>query len=157
MKIILASLLLSGLVFSASAQIVTNQPARFKTKIVLHGGKAGQGGAVASAFDFAPEDTYPGKESPRKVLTVSTPGDELGLSWEFVGRNGDKDVYRFTFTRTTKMGASAKTTTSFSKEVEFDGHQSVIFEDDLHTVIIESPTEKELKDARPKREPKPHA
>lgn len=158
MKLILASLLLSGFILSATAQIVTNQPARFKTKIILHEGKVGsEGGALDSAFDFAPEYTYPGKESPKTVLTVSNSTDELRLSWEFVGRNRDKDVYRFTVRRTTKTGVPGKVTTSATKEISFDGRQAVIFEDDLHIIIIESPSKKDLIDEMPKREPKPHA
>ena len=63
---------------------------------------------------------------------------------------GSKDVYQFTFARTMKGGSSLKTTSS--KEVLFDGKRAVIFEDELHTVIIESPSEQDLKDASPRKQ-----
>ena len=151
MKIIFASLLLSVLVFSASAQIETNKPARFKTKVIRYDGKIGSG-TSGSTINFAPESTYPGNGGADEV---TTPGHESELRCTFVGRNGNKDVYHFVFTRMTKAGVSTKMTTV--KDISFDGHPIVIFEDDLHTVIIESPTEKELNDARPKHKPKPHA
>ena len=77
--------------------------------------------------------------------TVTNPGYESDLKWVFLGRNGDKDVYRFSFTRRTKVNSPDKTTTS--KEVLFEGRRSIVFEDDLHAVIIESPSEQDLKTA----------
>jgi hypothetical protein len=38
----------------------------------------------------------------------------------------------------TKAGSSGKVTTS--KEIQFDGKQIIDFEDDLHTVVMESPS-----------------
>lgn len=147
MKTILLSLLLSGFVFSAGAQIVTNQPARFKTKIVSYEGKIGSS-SFGSSINPSPELTAPGTEGTDEI---TSPGRESKLVWKFVGRNGGKDAYRFTFTRMIKAGVSFKTTDS--KEISFDGRRIVVFQDDLHTVIIESPSEKELRDTRPK----PHA
>jgi hypothetical protein len=65
------------------------------------------------------------------------------LKWTFIGRNGSKDVWHFTFTRMTKAGSSDKTTTA--REIQFDGKQIVVFKDDLHTVIMESPSTEDLK------------
>lgn len=151
MKTLLALLVLAGFVFSASAQINTNQPARFKTKVVSYEGKIGSG-AFDTSICPTPSALLPGNGGTDEV---TTPGHESKLVWKFVGRNGGKDFYQFSFTRMTKAGVSVKTTDS--KEISFDGRRIVIFKDDFHTVIIDSPSEKELKDARPKREPKPHA
>jgi hypothetical protein len=147
MKMLLTFLLLLGFVFGASAQIVTNQSARLKTKVVFYEGKIGSG-IMGSSIDPSPEDTMPGS----KVRNEDTSGGQKSeLAWTFVGRSGDKDVYHFTFSRMTKAGVSAKVTTS--KDVLFDGRRAVIFEDDLHTVLIESPTAEDLKQAA---EQQPH-
>ena len=130
-------LVLLGTIFSASAQLVTNQPSRFKTKVVSYEGKIGSV-INGSAVGFVPNDPGTG------MVTIS--GHESELKWTFVGRNGDKDVYRFTFTRKTKAGASDKTTTS--KEIQFDGKQVIVFEDDLHAVVMESPSAEDLKSAQ---------
>ena len=140
MKILFLSLVLIGLTFCATAQISTNQPSRFKTKVISYEGKIGSG-VNGSAVSFVPADPGTGGGD-----TVTSPGHESELKWSFVGRNGDKDVYRFTFTRMTKAGSSNKTTTS--KEVQFDGKQVIVFEDDLHTVVMESPGAEDLKTAQ---------
>src|SRR5450432_3616914 len=92
-------LVLLGTIFSASAQLVTNQPSRFKTKVVSYEGKIGSV-INGSAVGFVPNDPGTG------MVTIS--GHESELKWTFVGRNGDKDVYRFTFTSMTKAGVSDK-------------------------------------------------
>jgi len=140
MKILFLSIILIGLTFCAAAQISTNQPSRFKTKVISYEGKVGSG-VNSSAVSFVPADPGTGEGD-----TVTTSGRESELKWAFVGRNGDQDVYRFTFTRMTKAGLSGKTTTS--KEIQFDGKQIIIFEDDLHTVVIESPSAEDLKTAQ---------
>lgn len=139
MKTILLSIVLIALTFCASAQIVTNQPARLKTKVISYEGKIGSG-VKTTSIDLASDNTYPGGGGGD---ANTTPGKEHELKWSFVGRNGDKDVYRFTFTRMTKASSSDKITTS--KEVQFDGKQIIVFEDDLHAVVMESPSEKDLK------------
>lgn len=139
MKTILLSLLLVGFVFSAGAQIDTNKPARFKTKVVCSDGKKSSGGSTTS-INPSPDATSPGTEN---IDAGTSPGREYELKWKYIGRRGGKDLYHFTFTRRTKVGAPGKTTSA--KDVLFDGHQEKIFEDDLHTVIIDSPSEKDLK------------
>ena len=140
MKTILFSFVLIGLTFCANAQLVTNQPSRLKTKVICYEGKIGSG-VNGSAVGFVPNDPGTGGSD-----TVTTSGHESELKWTFVGRNGDKDVYRFTFTRLTKAGSPNKTTSS--KEVQFVGKQIIAFEDDLHTVVIESPSAEDLKKAK---------
>jgi len=140
MKIFLLSIVLFALTFCATAQISTNQPSRFKTKVVSYEGKIGSG-VNGSVVSFVPNDPGTGGGD-----TVTTSGHESELKWSFVGRNGDKDVYRFTFTRMTKVGSSNKTTTS--KEIQFVGKQIIVFEDDLHTVVMESPSAEDLKSAQ---------
>ena len=148
MKAILSLLLLVGFVFSAGAQIDTNKPARFKTKIVSYELKAGSGLTNSSNTSLGPtpEEISPGAES---TDVITSPGRESELKWKYIGRMGGKDVYHFSFTRTEKNGA---TKTGSSKEVLFDGKQAVIFEDELHRVIIDSPSEQDLKDAAPRKQ-----
>jgi hypothetical protein len=143
MKTTLALLLLFGWVFSAGAQVDTNKPARFKTKVVCSEGTNGSGGSSIS-INPSPEATLPNAENTH---AVTSPGKECELKYKYMGRSGDKDVYHFTFTRMTKAGAREKTTDT--KDILFDGHQTKVFEDDLHRVIIDSPDEKDLK--TPKR------
>src|SRR5476649_1275111 len=113
MKTIIIAAILLGTIFYASAQLVTNQPSRFKTKVVSSFGKNGSG-ASGSIVSFVPIESGTGGSD-----TVTTSGHESELKWTFIGRNQDKDVYRFIFTRMTKAGSSDKTTTS--KEIQFDG------------------------------------
>jgi len=89
-----------------------------------------------------PEGTAAGNET--KDIGTSA-GREYELAWKFLGRKEHKDVYQFTFTRMPKAGVLDKITTS--KEVLFEGKRVIVFEDDLHTVIIESPSEADLKEA----------
>jgi len=140
MKTILLSIVLAGLAFFADAQISTNQPSRFKTKVIAYEGKIGSG-VNGSTVSFVPNNPGTGWSD-----TVTSPGQESELKWTFVGRNGDKDVYRFTFTRMTNVGTSNKSTTS--KEIQFDGKQILVFEDELHAVVMESPSQEELKAAK---------
>jgi hypothetical protein len=142
MKTIVFSIVLIGLTFCASAQISTNQPARLKTKVISYEGKISSG-ARGVEINFAPESTYPGNGGSD---TVTSSGHESELKWTFVGRNGNKDVYRFTFTRKTKKDSSSQTTTS--KEIQFNGKQVIVFEDELHTVVMEGLSEEDLKTAK---------
>jgi hypothetical protein len=139
MKRLLVTIVLLGIAFSATAQIVTNQPARFKNKVTCYEGKIGSGGSTGT-IDYA-VDNYPGTTVTTDKVT--SPGKESELKWTFVGRNGSKDVYRFTFTRLTKPSASFQTTDS--KEVQFEGKPIVVFEDALHAVVMESPSAEDLK------------
>jgi hypothetical protein len=141
MKVLLSFLLLLGFAFSAAAQIDTNKPARFKTKVVFNDAR-NNGGEVATSISPSPEGTAPGSEVKD---TGTSPGREYELAWKFLGQKGDKDIYRFTFTRMTKAGVLSKTTTS--KVVAFNGKRLVVFDEELHEVILESPTESELKKA----------
>jgi hypothetical protein len=140
MKTFLLSIVSIALTCCATAQISTNQPSRFKTKVVSYEGKIGSG-VNGRAVSFVPNDPGTGGGD-----TVTTSGHESELKWSFVGRNGDKDVYHFTFTRMTKAGSSDKTTTL--KEIQFDGKQIIVFEDDLHAVVMESQSEADLKSAQ---------
>jgi hypothetical protein len=139
MKMILCSFALMALTCCARAQLVTNQPARLETKIISSEGKIGPG-VNGSSINAGPDSTFPGN---MEKDTVTSPGHESELQWTFVGRNRDKDVYRFTFTRFTKSGSTNKTTTS--KEVQFDGKRIIVFEDGFHAVVMESPSEEDLK------------
>jgi hypothetical protein len=147
-KTVVIFLLLVGLVGSAGAQVVTNKTARLKTKVVLSEARS-IGGAVMTSIGPSPEGTAVGNEVKD---TGTSAGHEYELGWKFVGRNGDKDIYRFTFTFThmTKSGYSSETTTA--KEVLFDGKKTTVFEDQFHTVIIESPSEKDLKDIEARKQ-----
>ena len=151
MKTIVAVLFLVGFVFSAGAQGVdTNKPARFKTKVVCDSTK----GSLGITGSMAPT---PGAISPGTEYTDAgtNPGREYELKWKYIGRQGNKDLYHFTFTRVTKAGETGKTTDI--KDVLFDGHPMKIFEDDLHKVTIESPSEKDLDELTPKAESRPRA
>jgi hypothetical protein len=139
MKTIWVILLLVGVAFSATAQIDTNKPARFKTKIVLFEGKNGADGSSIT-ISPSPEGTSSGNEV---IDAGTTAGREYELKWKYIGRAGDKDSYHFTFTRMTKAGSSAKTNTS--KDILFNGTKAMLFEDELHKVTLETPSEKDLK------------
>ena len=139
MKRPLVTVVLLGIAFSATAQMVTNQPARFKNKVTCYEGKIGSG-VGSGSIDYAVNNN-PGTSVT--TTKVTSPGKESELRWTFVGRNAGKDVYRFTFTRQTKPDSSLKTTDS--KEVQFEAKPIVVFEDALHTVVMESPSAEDLK------------
>jgi hypothetical protein len=152
MKTTLAILFLAGFVFATGAQNVdTNQPARFKVKVVNDSTKGSLG--VTTAIAPIPEAISPGTENTDVGTNL---GKEYELKWKYIGRSGSKDLYHFSFTRMTKAGALGKTTET--KDVLFDGHRAKLFEDDLHIVIIDSPSQKDLDESTPKKAgSQPHA
>jgi hypothetical protein len=131
-----------GFAFASVAQIDTNQPARFKTKVVSYEGKVGSG-TSSSAISPTPSAIFP-KNETRNIIT--SPGHESDLRWFFLGRDGNKDVYHFTFTRMTNVNSSVKTTTS--RDCSFEGRPVIVFTDNLHTVVMESPGKKDIGAAR---------
>ena len=140
MKTLLLVIALAGVAFCASAQNSTNQPARFKAKVISYEGKEGSG-VSSSATDGVPNE--PGSV---QTDTVTSPGHESELKWWFVGRDGGKDVYHFTFKRMAKSGSTNQTTSA--TDVSFAGKKIIVFQDDLHCVVMETPAEDDLKPAR---------
>ena len=140
MKTLLFSIVLVGLTFCASAQISTNEPSRFKIKVVSYQGKEGSGVSGSAMSGVPNEPGYVGSD------TVTSPGHESELKWFFVGRNGTNDVYHFTFKRMTKSVSPNQTTSS--KDIQFAGEKIIVFQDDLHCVVVESPSEEDLKSVR---------
>jgi hypothetical protein len=138
MKIAAALVLALGLVFSAKAELATNQPARLKNKITCYDGKIGSANSTKS-INFVADD-HPGTTGSQIETTA---GKESELHWTYLGQNGSKDVYSFTFTRKTK--ADSPQTTTDTKRVQFEGKRVVVFEDPLHAVVMEPPSAEELK------------
>jgi hypothetical protein len=141
MKTILLFLVLAGFTFNGSAQNLTSQTtARLKFKVTCFEGKLDSG---PSGICSEPDTVSPGVV---ESIAITSSGMTNTLTWAFVGRNEGKDVYRFSFMRMTKAGVSGQT--AASKEVQFDGKQVIIFQDDLYRVVMESPTEEDLKKAQ---------
>ena len=136
MKTIL-TLIFVGFVLSTSAQIDTNKPARFKTKIAC----SEVGGGSSVGIDPSPEVSALGSEYTH---VTTAPQKDTELKCKYVGREKGSDIYEFTFSVTTKVGVVSKTTTH--KQVPFDGKRIVVFNDEHYSVIIESPSEQDLKD-----------
>ena len=137
MKTLLLAVALFGMAFCASAQISTNEPSRFKIKVVSYQGKEGSGVSGSAMSGVPNEPGYVGSD------TVTSPGHESELKWWFVGRNGGKDVYHFTCKRMPKSGSTNQTTSA--KDVSFVGEKIIVFQDDLHCVVMETPGEDDLK------------
>lgn len=138
MKTILLFLILVGFTFSGSAQNLTSQTtARLKFKVTCFEGKLDSGPSSICS------EPYTVSTGVVESIAITLSGMTNELTWGFVGRNEGKDVYRFSFKRMTKAGLSSQT--AASKEVQFDGKQVIIFEDDLYRVVMESPTEEDLK------------
>jgi len=137
MRTIIALLLLVGVTFSVPAQLATNVSAQFKTRVIC---KTGFSTTVTA--NPSPASTSVGFES--KDIGTS-PGHEYQLVWKFMGRKNDKDVYHFTFTRTTKAEGTSRIQTTASKDVPFGGHLVTIFKDDNFTITFDTPAEKDSK------------
>lgn len=133
MKLIAVSIILLGIIFCASAQLMTNQPARLKFKVIENY----YSGESASFLCPTPDAIMPGNSGEN---AVTSPGHEHKLKWTFIGRNQNTDVYNFTFTRTTKTGEQTT-----SKKIQFEGKQVTVFKDEFHTVIMETPSAEDLK------------
>lgn len=143
MKNFLFILALLGLTLSATAQISTSEPARLKTKVTCFEGKTNA--AVANiGVNLAPETIFPNKVQNNSLTTHGAQASEL--TWKFVWRENEYDVYRFTFKRFTEPGASNQVTTT--KEIRFNGKTVVVFKDQLHTVVLELPGDADLKAAQ---------
>jgi len=141
MKTILLFLILVGFTFSGSAQNLTSQTtARLKFKVTCFEGKLDSGPSSICS------EPYTVSTGVVESIAITLSGMTNELTWGFVGRNEGKDVYRFSFKHMTKAGLSSQT--AASKEVQFDGKQVIIFEDDLYRVVMESPTEDDLKKAQ---------
>jgi len=143
MKTLLVSILLSGLVLSASAQLITNVTSKLKTKITLIEGKGTKHGSSAAYINLVTEGKF--KPDARDKIIKGT-RDSSELHYRLLGKNQGKDIYHFSFTRFTTTNSTSNTTTS--KEVQFDGKRVVVFEDELHTVIMESPSPADLKEGQ---------
>jgi hypothetical protein len=134
-----------ALALQAGAELITNLPARLACKVEWHDkGSTGTGG---SSVDPSPGAIYPGNSMED---TCTTRGYEYDLKWAFLGRDGNHDVYRFTFIRDTKQRGGPPIQTTTTKDVPFDGKEVVVFDDDLHTVIMKSPDQSDLQPQRTK-------
>jgi hypothetical protein len=142
MKTITATIILFAVAMGTHAQLTTNEPAHWQYKLTRFDGKIDSSVPTSSDTCSTPEVETIGTSHEDKE---TTPGHECDLKWEFIGRNKDKDVYHFTFTRMTKSGSSDRTTTF--KDIQFDGKQVVVFEDALHTVVMKTPEPEDLKTA----------
>ena len=105
---------------------------RFKTIIACHNGKL-DSGSKCSINCWQPD----GKLSPKGNMICGHPGAVSQVEWKFVRRKGDKDVYKFT----RKFPISAENPTTTSKEVEFEGKQIKVFEDEFQCIVISGPKE----------------
>jgi hypothetical protein len=140
MRAIIALLLLIGFGFSATAQLGTNVSAQYKTRVVC---KTGSSSTIT--INPSPASTSAGFES--KDIGTSV-GHEYQLIWKFMGRKNDKDVYHFTFARTTKAEGTSRIQATTSKNILFDGHSVTIFKDDNFTVTCDMPTEKKVETSK---------
>ena len=68
-------------------------------------------------------------------MTCGVPGQVSEITWSFVERRGDKDVYHFT----RRFPADAADAAVSSKDVEFSDQRVVIFTDTHQTILIEPP------------------
>ena len=68
-------------------------------------------------------------------MTCGIPGRVSEITWSFVERRGDKDVYHFT----RRLPLDAVDVVTSSKDVEFNDRRVVIFKDEHQTILIEPP------------------
>ena len=125
------------------AQISTSEPARLKTKVSCFDG-ATNARVVNVGINLAPETIFPNKLQNNRLTARSPQPSEL--TWKFMWRENEFDVYRFTFTRFPEPGATEPVTTS--RDVKFNGKKTVVFKDKLHTVLLEIPNADDLKAAQ---------
>lgn len=130
---------LLALALQAGAELITNLPARLAWKMEYH--QKSDPGINGTDVNPSPGAIYPGNSMED---TCTTRGHEYDLKWAFLGRDGNHDVYRFTFIRDTKQRGGPPVQTTTTKDVEFDGKEVVVFDDDLHTVIMKSPDQSDL-------------
>jgi hypothetical protein len=137
MKTITIALLLLALGLRAGAQLATNQPSQYQCEIAWSEKETGTGG---NTLNPTPDAVSPGNSGEE---TCTSPGHEMDLKWTFLGRDHDQDAYEITFTRMIHAGSALPTTSS--KDVLFNGKRMVVFDDALHLVVIESPSDDDSK------------
>ncbi len=143
MKTIVFFLALLGLTLGVTAQISASESARVKTKVSCFEGIANPT-VVGVGINLTPETTFPNKPENNNIATRGPRASEL--TWKFIWREKEYDVYRFTFKRFTEPGATNQVTTT--KDVRFNGKKMVVFKDLLHTVVLEIPNDEDLKAAQ---------
>jgi preprotein translocase subunit SecD len=72
-------------------------------------------------------------------MSCGHPGIVSEIEWQFVQRQGDKDVYRFT----RRFPVDGLATTVKSNSVEFASARVVVFQDQWQAVVMEPDTEME--------------
>lgn len=103
---------------------------RFKAQVVCFNGAVNHAGSCTGAC-FQPDGTLHAEGK----LTCGIPGQVSEITWSFVARHGDKDVYHFT----RRFPAEASEAAVSSKDVEFNKDQIVVFKDDRQTILMEPP------------------
>ncbi len=125
---LVASFLTGAVCFAGN--VSTNETARFKARVVCFNGKLDSRSSCA-AVNFQPD----GALHPTGKLTCGYPGKVSEIEWSFLGRKGDKDVYRFT----RRFPEDTSGTSSSSKTVNFGNLRLVVFQDKFQVVVIEPP------------------
>jgi hypothetical protein len=126
------TILLATIFFMASA-IRADAPEpepRFKAVITCHNGKLNSG-SLCRAYNYQPD----GKSHGAGKITCGWLGSVSEIEWKLVRRQGEKDVYRFT----RRFPIDAAETATTSKDVEFEGKQVTIFEDNFQCIVISGP------------------
>ena len=103
---------------------------RIKAVLSCYMGKLNSGSKCTVTF-YQPD----GKLHQSGKLTCGWSGRISEIEWKFVRRRGDNDVYRIT--RTFPVDTAETATTS--KDVEFDGKQTTVFEDKFQCIVISGP------------------
>ena len=126
MKTTLCSLLTALLVCSAFA--APEAAPRFKAQVACFNGAVDHGSSCTGTC-FQPDGTMhtDGK------MTCGIPGQVSEITWAFVERRGDKDVYHFT----RRFPTDAADVAVSSKDVEFGDQRVVVFTDEHQTILIE--------------------
>ena len=68
-------------------------------------------------------------------MTCGIPGRVSEITWSFVGRHGDRDVYSFA----RRFPVDAADVSTSRKEVEFSTRRVLVFQDEHQAIVIDPP------------------
>ncbi|MHC4060529.1 MAG: hypothetical protein ACYSUC_08495 [Planctomycetota bacterium] len=82
-----------------------------------------------------PGENVPGFKVHSQKMTCGYPGEISEIEWKFIEHKNNRDIYSLK----RMFPADANEYTVTSKTVTFDGNQVVVFRDEHHVVVLDSP------------------
>lgn len=81
------------------------------------------------------KETNPKLKINSQSISCGYPGKVSKISWKFIQHKENKDIY--SFERTFPVDANEQSTAA--KVVEYEGKQTIVFQDEYHVIVLDTP------------------